>query len=205
MRIFLRFITLLFIAITISVCCVAQTTKLEVTKTVKEFVSNNKNKKSLSMQLLKSASSISYCFSNGAVNPDCQYVGYIIVTPNRVTMKIYHNSYEGYSDSRQLANKEYNNFINSLYALGIKECSDEDIIPPCGAGCSDIEIKKGNKILFKGSENLSITTTKGSLDKPFCSILTESMKEVYEDPSITFSAYGIFGDPTIILEEINKP
>lgn len=201
MRIFLRIITLLFTAITFSVCGVAQTAKFKPSKTIKEFVPINKNKSNLSMKLLKAASSITYSFSNGAVHPDCQYIGYITVTPNSVAMMIYHDSCVRYSESRALTKKEYNNFLNSVHALGIKKSSNTDIVPLCGGGASDIEIKRGNKILFEGSENLSITTTNGWLADPFSSILNESMERVYEDPSITFN---FFDNPALNIDIINQ-
>lgn len=59
---------------------------------VKKYAKKNQKKELLPMLMLKSATEISYGFSNGAVAPEFQYYGKIIVTPNIVTLKIINQS-----------------------------------------------------------------------------------------------------------------
>lgn len=158
---------------------------------VKEYAKKNQKKELLPMQMLKSATEISYGFSNGSVAPDFQYYGEIIVTPTYVTLKIINQSSVCYTRSISLTTKQYSSFLSRLYSLGIKKNS-EDYIPMCGGGTYELIVKKGNKTLFKGSEDEDIITSKGRLSDPFLSLLDSDMLDVYHDPCSTFIIIDIF-------------
>ncbi len=149
------------------------------------YSKNNQKQDKLTMPMLKSASRIIYGFSNGAVHPDYQYAGYIIVTPNEASLKIYHQSKVSYYGTQKLTAKQYSAFLNNLFSLGIKP-NLEDPMMLCGGGVEDLTIEKNGKVIFKGEENETIVTTKGHLRDAFEPLLNKEMKAVYKDPTSTF-------------------
>lgn len=158
---------------------------------VKEYAKKNQKKELLSMQMLKSATEISYCFSNGAVAPEFQYYGKIIVTPNNVTLKIINQSRVCYTQTRTITSRQYSDFLTRLYSLGIKK-NTEEYIPMCGGGVYELTLKKGSKTIFEGSEDEDIITSKGLLSDPFLPLLDSDMMDVYHDPCSTFIINDVF-------------
>lgn len=152
---------------------------------VQSHLGNGHGKVLVTMPLLKSATKISYGFSNGSVAPEYAYAGYISVSPQGVSLDIYHMSELCYSQSISLTSYEYNGFLKDLLALGIKS-NDDGFGGLCGALGSDITIMKGTKKIFSGSEDEDITTSRGHLSDPFVKLLDAEMLEIYEDPSATF-------------------
>lgn len=141
--------------------------------------------------MLKSATEISNGFSNGAVAPEFQYYGKIIVTPNNVTLKIINQSRVCYTQTRTITSRQYSDFLTRLYSLGIKK-NTEEYIPMCGGGVYELTLKKGNKTIFEGSEDEEIITSKGRLSDPFLPLLDSDMMDVYHDPSSTFIINDVF-------------
>lgn len=162
-----------------------QKTSHQVFGMVKEYAKKNQKKELLPLQILKSATEIIYGFSNGSVAPEFQYYGEIIATPNNVTLNIINQSRVCYTRSRTLTSKQYSAFLTRLYSLGIKK-NTEEYIPMCGGGVNELKLKRGEKIIFEYSEDEDIITSKGRLSDPFLPLLDPFMREVYDDPSITF-------------------
>ena len=158
---------------------------------VKEYAKKNQKKEFLPMLMLKSATEISYGFSNGTVAPEFQYYGKIIVTPNNVTLKIINQSRVCYTQTRTITSRQYSDFLTRLYSLGIKK-NTEEYIPMCGGGVYELTLKKGNKTIFEGSEDEDIITSKGRLSNPFLPLLNSDMMDVYHDPCSTFIIIDIF-------------
>ncbi len=156
-----------------------------IVNAVKDFSRKSQKKECLSMQLLKSATKIKYGFNNGSVYPDYHYQGYIIVTPNKVTIEIHNRSRLCYSNSQHLTSKQYSKFLNNILSLGIKQNPDDPMIL-YGGGVYDILIQRNNKTLFNGVEDDDIVTTKGRLSDAFVPLLNTDMREVYNDPGSTF-------------------
>lgn len=63
-----------------------------------KFTVKNCKKECISMQLLKSATQITYGFNNGSVAPKYAYQGYIVVTLQDIALKIYNQSSPCYSN-----------------------------------------------------------------------------------------------------------
>lgn len=161
----------------------------------KSMGTQNPGRKQLSMQLLKSATEIKYGFNNGSVSPEYHYQGYITVTPDYVSLDIYHDSHLCYSESESLTPNQYSKFLDKLNSLGVKPNKGEYNIPD-GAGICSIEIKQDDSILFKGIENGDIVTTKGSLRDAFEFLLSPGMMNVYKNPEDSFNSLpdDVYGD-----------
>lgn len=63
-----------------------------------KFTVKNCKKDCISMQLLKSATQITYGFNNGSVAPKYAYQGYIVVTLQNIALKISNQSSPCYSN-----------------------------------------------------------------------------------------------------------
>lgn len=163
----------------------AQKSSNKLFQAVKEYAKKNHKKELLSMQMLKSATEISYSFTNGSVAPEYQYYEEIIVTPQYVTLNVINQSNLCYSRSHTLTSRQYSDFLTKLYSLGVKKSTDE-FIPMCGEGVSKLLIKNGDRIMFKGSEDEDIVTSKGRLSNPFLPLLNTEMRDIFDDPSSTF-------------------
>ncbi len=140
----------------------------------------------VTLAMLKSATKITYGFGNGAVHPDYAYTGDIIVTPKNVTLTIYHDSSESYSNSVAISSTQYATFLNHLYSIGLKPNPDDPMML-CGGSPLTIKIQKGNQTLFAGTILEEIVTTKGFLGDPFVALLPDYMKEVFDNPGSTFA------------------
>lgn len=81
----------------ISVEAFSQNAASRLSDAVKFTVKNSK-KECISMQLLKSATHITYGFNNGSVAPKYAYQGYIVVTLQNIALKIYNQSSPCYSN-----------------------------------------------------------------------------------------------------------
>lgn len=81
----------------ISVEAFSQNTASRLSDAVK-FTVKNRKKECISMQLLKSATQITYGFNNGSVASEYAYQGYIVVTLQDVALKIYSQSSPCYSN-----------------------------------------------------------------------------------------------------------
>lgn len=176
----------------LSPCILAcsQTPANRVFEAVKEYVGKQQNpQKHLSMQLLKSASKIIYGFNNGTVHPDYHYQGYIIVTSTKVTLEIHNKSSLYYSNSKNLSSEQYSAFLNSLLKLGVKQNPNEPMMS-CGGGGYDLTIKKNETVVFKGTEDEEIVTARGRLCDAFTPLLNIEMRNIYNNPSVTFDSSG---------------
>lgn len=181
----IKFILILLCISIPSFIVYSQKTSNKIFDTVKEYARKNRQKELLPMQMLKSATEISYGFSNGSVSPEYAYKAKIIVTPKYVILNIINQSSLCFTKSCSLTIKQYSDFITSLYSLGIKK-NTEDYIPIYRGGSSELTIQNGDRTLFKGVKEKDFITSKGQLSDPFLTLLDKEMRAVYDDPSSTF-------------------
>lgn len=163
----------------------AQTTTDKLIEEIKDY-SKKSQKNILSMQILKSASKIIYSFNNGTVHPDSYYVGYIVVTPNIVTLEIRHKSEVCYSNYRFITSDRYSIFLNALYSLGIKSNHGNQMFMT-GDSVRYLTIESSSTVVFEGAENYDIVTTNGYICDAFEPLLTDAMRKAYNDPTSTFT------------------
>lgn len=185
MRLFIKLLTSLIVVICTCFYASPQKPSHGVLRAAKEYVKKKQKTECLSMEMLKSATEISYGFSNGSVAPECAYYGRIMVTPKNVTLDIFHLSSLCYTRTRKLTAKDYTSFLSRLYSLGVKK-NTEEYFPVCGGATFDLKIMKGKKVIFKGTEGEDIVTAKGRINEAFLPLLTSEMRNVYNDPSSTF-------------------
>ena len=89
------------------------------------------------MQLLKSATKITYGFNNGSVAPGYADQGYIVVTLQDVTLKNYNQSSLCYSNSDITIKKELRTIFEGT--------EDEDVVTTKGRDVFESHIKCGHE------------------------------------------------------------
>lgn len=102
-----------------------------------KFTVKNCKKDCISMQLLKSATQITYGFNNGSVAPKYAYQGYIVVTLQNIALKIYNQSSPCYSNYDITIKKELRTIFEGT--------EDEDVVTTKGRDVFESHIKCGHE------------------------------------------------------------